>query len=155
MTERISEMPTITEAELHRPSLGPEGEPCAVCGAALSADQRYCLNCGARRADARLPFLELLGREVVVERPAPPAEPSRGGGVLALVVAGAAMATLLGLGVLAGIVLAGDDEPVAMEPPVVNVTVPESTGGAAAAAPEATPAPAKPVAFTSDWPADQ
>ena len=110
--------------ELHRPALGVEGEPCAVCGAALASDQRYCLNCGARRADARVPFLEFLGaREVVVERPAPVVEPPRrGGGALAVLVAGAAMATLLGLGVLAGILLAGDDQPVATEPPVVNVT---------------------------------
>jgi SPOR domain len=141
------------ETELHRPVLGAEGEPCAVCGAPLAADQRYCLNCGARRADARLPFLDLLTREVVVERPAPAEPPRRGGGVLAVLVAGAAMATLLGLGVLAGVVLAGDDEqqPVAARPPVVNVTVPPATAGAAT--PKEQAAPAEPVSFTSDWPA--
>ena len=36
------------------------GVPCAECGAPLAEDQRYCLNCGQRRADARLPFLEVL-----------------------------------------------------------------------------------------------
>jgi SPOR domain len=155
MTERTTEMPTLTEAELHRPALGADGEPCAVCGAALASDQRYCLNCGSRRADARVPFLEILGgaRDVVVERPAMAVvEPGRrGGGVLAVLVAGAAMATLLGLGVLAGILLAGDDQPAA-EPPVVNVTVPAGGTGATAGA---TPAPLEPVTFTSDWPAGQ
>jgi hypothetical protein len=150
-------MSTTFESSLHRPVLGAEGEPCAVCGAALAADQRYCLNCGARRADARLPFLDLLSRDVVVERPTPPpTDPGRrGGGMLAVLVAGAAMATLLGLGVLAGVVLAGDDEQqvAAARPPVVNVTVPPSAGGAAAAAPQQESAPAKPVSFTSDWPA--
>jgi hypothetical protein len=42
---------------------GPEGEPCAQCGAPLAADQRYCLACGARRAAARLPFLDILRRD--------------------------------------------------------------------------------------------
>lgn len=37
-----------------------DGEPCGSCGAPLAADQRYCLTCGARRAAARLPFLEIL-----------------------------------------------------------------------------------------------
>lgn len=32
------------------------GEPCRECGAPLAADQRYCLNCGRRRAEPRLDF---------------------------------------------------------------------------------------------------
>ena len=43
-----------------QPVLGLHGEPCATCGAPLAADQRYCLACGARRADARLPFRGIL-----------------------------------------------------------------------------------------------
>lgn len=34
--------------------------PCAECGAPLADDQRYCLSCGARRSDARLPFVDVL-----------------------------------------------------------------------------------------------
>lgn len=37
-------------------------DPCPSCGAAMAADQRYCLSCGERRAEARLDFLEILGR---------------------------------------------------------------------------------------------
>ncbi len=37
-----------------------EGEPCGTCGSPLAADQRYCLACGTRRADTRLPFLDIL-----------------------------------------------------------------------------------------------
>jgi hypothetical protein len=36
--------------------LGREGEPCRECGAPLAADQRYCLNCGKRRSEARIDF---------------------------------------------------------------------------------------------------
>ncbi len=35
---------------LDRPAFGPQGEPCANCGALLARDQRYCLECGTRRA---------------------------------------------------------------------------------------------------------
>lgn len=49
---------------MNAPTLfGPDGEPCASCGTPLAADQRYCLSCGARRADARLPFLDILREE--------------------------------------------------------------------------------------------
>jgi hypothetical protein len=44
-----------------QPLFGADGEPCATCGAPLAADQRYCLSCGTRRAEARLPFLDVLG----------------------------------------------------------------------------------------------
>jgi hypothetical protein len=43
-----------------QPMFGADGEPCATCGAPLAADQRYCLSCGTRRAEARLPFLDVL-----------------------------------------------------------------------------------------------
>ncbi|HEY5814963.1 MAG TPA: hypothetical protein VIS95_01325 [Solirubrobacterales bacterium] len=36
--------------------LGKEGEVCRECGAPLAADQRYCLNCGKRRGEARIDF---------------------------------------------------------------------------------------------------
>jgi hypothetical protein len=38
------------------PTLGAKGEACAECGAPLATDQRYCLNCGTRRAGPRLDF---------------------------------------------------------------------------------------------------
>ena len=42
------------------PMFGPARQPCATCGSLLASDQRYCLACGTRRADARLPFLDIL-----------------------------------------------------------------------------------------------
>jgi len=54
--------------------LGAAGEHCAACGAALAADQRYCLNCGVRRAESRVPFPESLSGG------AAGASPAAGGG---------------------------------------------------------------------------
>jgi hypothetical protein len=55
--------------DVHAPTLGAQGEPCATCGAPLAADQRYCLQCGERRVEARLPFLDILaGRGVAPAR---------------------------------------------------------------------------------------
>ncbi len=33
---------------------------CASCGSPMAADQRYCLTCGSRGSEARLPFLDAL-----------------------------------------------------------------------------------------------
>jgi hypothetical protein len=62
-----------------------DGEPCASCGAPLAADQRYCLTCGHRRADARLPFLEILRDDpatqlVPLHQPVPALGGAGGGG---------------------------------------------------------------------------
>lgn len=57
--------------EVHAPVLGTTGEPCASCAAPLAADQRYCLNCGARRIGVPSPLDELLETAAA----APPAEP--------------------------------------------------------------------------------
>jgi hypothetical protein len=50
---------------------------CPSCNAPMAVDQRYCLNCGARGGEARLPFLEILradaGTEIVpYGQPLPP-----------------------------------------------------------------------------------
>jgi zinc ribbon protein len=35
-------------------------ESCPNCGAQMATDQRYCLNCGHRRGDPRLPFMDAV-----------------------------------------------------------------------------------------------
>ena len=37
-------------------NLGNEGDTCSGCGSALAPDQRYCLNCGLRRGEARVDY---------------------------------------------------------------------------------------------------
>ena len=46
---------TPTETEL-----GKRGDRCRTCGFELAADQRYCVNCGTRRASARVDYRTLL-----------------------------------------------------------------------------------------------
>ncbi len=88
------------------PTLAPGGEPCPGCGAPLAGDQRYCLQCGTRRGDARLPFRDALaGRppggyvERVTERYAPEPEARTG---LTFLAGLACLLLALGVGVLIG-----------------------------------------------------
>lgn len=41
---------------VEQPTLGNEGDTCPECGSALATDQRYCLNCGCRRGEARVDY---------------------------------------------------------------------------------------------------
>lgn len=121
----------------------PRGEPCPECGALLASDQRYCLNCGRRRAGARVPSLDILtGRSTgsqrltAIDAPHPAARPP-----LPLALLGAAaFALVLGLGVLIGSLGSDDPQPVQASRPQV-ITVAAATGATTAQA-----------AFTSDWP---
>jgi hypothetical protein len=138
--------------DINRPLLGDPNAPCRTCGAPLAADQRYCLQCGARRAEARLPFLDILARQV--PQRAGSAAASSGPATLppgnwlsrmstnAAAVAGVACLLLaLGVGVLIG-GLGQDDSAASGTPQVISV------GGAA-------PAPAAPVASTATPPATE
>jgi hypothetical protein len=127
-----------TTQDIHAPTLGAQGEPCASCGAPLAGDQRYCLECGARRAQARVAFRDILATggaaptgpaaaAPIEERPPPRSGLAFLAGLLCLILA-------LGVGVLIG--NSGDDATTATAPPAQVITV----GGAAAAPAATTPA---------------
>ncbi len=84
------------------------GDQCPSCGAVLAADQRYCLECGHRRGDPRLPFMDAVVLMDAVKRPAhappPPAKKKRSGiSPNAALIAGVGTLLLaLGIGVLIG-----------------------------------------------------
>lgn len=84
------------------------GDQCPSCGAALAADQRYCLECGQRRGDPRLPFMDAVVLMDAVKHPqqAPPAAPKKkraGISPNAALIAGVGTLLLaLGIGVLIG-----------------------------------------------------
>jgi hypothetical protein len=137
------------------PVLGAEGEPCPACGAPLAADQRYCLNCGRRRAGARVPYADLLAGRAPEDvltpvsappPPPPPPEPRRG--IPVGIAAGAAgvVVLILALGVLLGAATSDEEQPrqvaapVRQAPPVINVN----------AAPAGTEDTTE--EFVSDWP---
>jgi hypothetical protein len=138
-------------------------ERCPSCGAPLASDQRYCLECGERRAPMSSvmlggpPLAATAGQgpgaaagpgapPPFPPRPpaGPPADPSRGGAVS--VIAGVGVLLLaMGVGVLIGRSGGGSKQGSAPAQ-VITVAGPSSaaTGGGAAA--ETTP-------FSDDWPA--
>ncbi|WP_035127720.1 hypothetical protein [Conexibacter woesei] len=150
---------------VNRPLLGEPGAPCRMCGAPLAADQRYCLQCGTRRAEARLPFLEILKgqgpRSGGGLRATPLAAPPQHGGALgrvsanAVAIAGVACLVLaLGVGVLIG-GMNDNSAPAAAPAQIIRVgaaptvVAPTTTAPAAttsATADDATPAARRPAA---------
>jgi len=129
--------------------LGEEGERCRACEAPLAPDQRYCLNCGERRAEARIPFMDVLGAEApepprAVERRSDPVAGGGGlGGVptpLAIGIGVGMVILLLSFGTVLGTMLAGNREGVP-----VAATGPSGPGQAAQEVSDR-------GAFKSDWP---
>ena len=113
------------------------GSTCRGCGSSLARDQRYCLTCGGRNADSRVPFDDALGEPAQAAVAAPVAAKSAGAITPALAAALVCLSVLfLGTGVLIGR-SNESTKPVAAAAPQV-VTVPEGgasadTGAAAAA----------------------
>ncbi len=56
--------------EVNSPIAGG-GDNCPSCGSPLAKDQRYCLVCGARRGDPRLPFMDAVVFMDAVKQPQP------------------------------------------------------------------------------------
>jgi hypothetical protein len=88
-------------------------ESCPNCGARMAADQRYCLNCGHRRGDPRLPFMDAVvfmesmnapGGAAGTPPPPPPAEPksNRMNANAALIAGVATLVLAIGVGFLIG-----------------------------------------------------
>jgi hypothetical protein len=114
-------------------------DSCPNCGARMAADQRYCLNCGHRRGEPRLPFMDAV---VFMETmsappggtPPPPPAPSSGGSsprmnANAALIAGVATLVLaIGVGFLIG--RAGHDgSNSAAEAPIKVIEVGGGGGG--------------------------
>ena len=144
--------------DLSQPTLGGQGDPCPACDAPLDSDQRYCLNCGRRRADTRVVYAEMLtGRSAEEVLPAEEVEelpPRRFSGAPVTVAAAAGGAFLVSLGVLLG-TLGGNDEPVrvasapAPQKPANIVVNTNGQGGGSGGGGGETGATDE---FKSDWP---
>lgn len=90
------------------------GDTCPNCGEPMEADQRYCLNCGHRRGDPRLPFMdavtfmESMGAPGGAGTPPPPPSPgssgssSRWNANAALIAGVATLVLAIGVGFLIG-----------------------------------------------------
>jgi hypothetical protein len=92
-------------------------ESCPNCNARMAADQRYCLNCGHRRGEPRLPFMDaVVFMESMNAAPAggggggtPPPPPTQSGGAnnrwnanAALIAGVATLVLAIGVGFLIG-----------------------------------------------------
>jgi hypothetical protein len=118
---------------------------CSNCGAALAADQRYCLVCGERNGDPRLP---VMGGRDTLSSPATPAAVTtttrgpRGGGSTntALIAGVGTLLVALGVGVVIGR-SSDNNNSTAKAPQVITVGAPAAAaaGGAAVAGSSATP----------------
>jgi hypothetical protein len=65
----------LASAELHPLTSTAARQRCAVCGAAMAADQRYCVECGERRGPPRVSLLEGPARRP--PEPAPAGVPAQ------------------------------------------------------------------------------
>jgi hypothetical protein len=70
------EGPAVTPVTSSVPTAG--GDQCPACGSPMLSDQRYCLTCGVRRGDPRLPFMDAVVFMDAMKQPqsAPAAAPS-------------------------------------------------------------------------------
>jgi hypothetical protein len=98
------------------PSMAAFGgnDSCPNCGARMAADQRYCLNCGHRRGEPRLPFMDAVvfmesmsapGGAGGTPPPPPPSEPkssNRMNANAALIAGVATLVLAIGVGFLIG-----------------------------------------------------
>lgn len=64
------------ETVVHHPLVSTGGEQCPSCGATVAPDQRYCLTCGQRCGEPRLPFMNAVTFMDAMKRPAAPLPPS-------------------------------------------------------------------------------
>lgn len=75
--------PPAREIAAHHSLVASGGEQCPSCGTHVAADQRYCLHCGARCGEPRLPFMNAVTfMDAMKPRPdaaaaAPPKRPQR------------------------------------------------------------------------------
>jgi hypothetical protein len=143
----------MADVDQQAPVFGEQGEPCQECGAPLAADQRYCLNCGRRRAEPRVDFQRMIGAakdgEATEEpqsapRPQPP-EPDKAERDFAPLAAVGGIA-ILGLMLLVGVLIGkGNSSPSAAPAPIVKVGG-EAAGSVSSAEPEEAKTAAKPKA---------
>jgi hypothetical protein len=90
------------------PLIAANGERCPSCGTTLAADQRFCLECGERRGEPRLPFMDGRTQPVLAPQPPTPVSPvpmpRRGSAAAGLsLIAGIGVLLLaMGVGVLIG-----------------------------------------------------
>ena len=117
------------------------GDRCVNCGATLSSDQRYCVNCGERRGKPRFTLAEPAADPAAAAPPAPPRSrrlrPSSG---FTLIAGIATLLLAMGVGVLIGHNSAPSQPASSGQPVKIDLSGGGSSGAGAATA--STPATA-------------
>ncbi len=131
--------PTATPAAGQTPA-------CSSCGAPLAPDQRYCLSCGSRVGEPRVPPAAATEVKPTAEQPAPAARQADFS-PLAAVIGIALLGGMLLIGVLIG--RGSSDDPPA---PVVQVGEAPGSTTTTGDGQAATPADGSGGAITSEWP---
>jgi hypothetical protein len=107
------------------PVVGQEGETCEQCGSVLATDQRYCINCGCRRGEARVDYEHRLagGAQPVVNGAVPAVRaPNPQWSPLVAIGAIALLGVFLLLGVLIGKKDNNTTQTVAAQAPATTTT---------------------------------
>jgi hypothetical protein len=81
---------------------GGLSDQCTECGAHLAADQRYCVECGTRRGEARFPVAEMVSRKAAPAPASPPKRRVRMSANATLIAGIGTLLLALGVGVLIG-----------------------------------------------------
>ena len=119
--------------------VGPQGDSCPSCGATMAADQRYCVECGNRRGEPRLPVMD--GRTAAEAQPVaappggyppPPVETrSKWSSSVALIAGIGVLLLAMGVGVLIGH-NGNSKNATAQQPVIIGGAATASTGTTAA-----------------------
>jgi uncharacterized OB-fold protein len=132
------------------PKLGEQGASCPECGSVLATDQRYCLNCGWRRAEPRVDYeRQLTQPQVAAAGPGAPTGQMVSPQFTPVIAIGAI--AVLGIMLLLG-VLIGKDEGETVEvgaaaaPTTTTAAAPTTTTAAAPTTPAKTPKAKAPAA---------
>jgi hypothetical protein len=92
------------------PAVGAEGDTCAQCGSALATDQRYCVNCGWRRGEARVDYSrQVLNGAQAGTAGGPPAQAAASSFMQSPIFAVGTIA-LLGIMLLLGVLIGKDND---------------------------------------------
>ena len=109
-------------AEPLRTAASASGQHCASCGAVLTPDQRYCVECGQRRGPTRPPFAEAPSQQQASASAPPPKRGPRISPNTALI---AGIGTLM-LALATGVLIGRTSSPSSKNAPVQYVTAPTS-----------------------------
>jgi hypothetical protein len=111
---------------IEQPNVGNEGETCSQCGSALATDQRYCLNCGARRGESRVDYETQVMRVGQPATAGPPVGAARAASAQWSPVMAIGAIALLGIFLLLGVLIGKNDnnttQTVAAQAPATTTT---------------------------------